>query len=71
MLGTWDIAITVLLMFMVLDYALGLIKGKVHKRLKKWVYWFSEGECNIYSINSGAVCLIAYIISTLFCIKFH
>jgi phage-related holin len=48
-----------LLMFIVLDYVLGLIKGKVHKRLKKWVYWFGEGECNIYSINSSVVCLIA------------
>ena len=32
-LGTWDIAIMVLLMFMALDYTLGLIKGKIHKNL--------------------------------------
>lgn len=32
-LGTWDIAIIVLAMFMSLDYILGLLKGKVNNNL--------------------------------------
>jgi len=32
-LGTWDIAIIVLVMFMSLDYILGLLKGKVNNNL--------------------------------------
>jgi len=57
-LGTWDIAIMVLLMFMALDYTLGLIKGKIHKNLNsKTGFKGLAKKSAIFVVLIVAVCL--------------
>jgi len=57
-LGTWDIAIIVLLMFMALDYALGLIKGKIHSNLNsKTGFKGLAKKSAIFVVLIVAVCL--------------
>nr|WP_312986003.1 phage holin family protein [Clostridioides sp.] len=57
-LGTWDIAIMVLLMFMALDYTLGLIKGKVHRNLNsKTGFKGLAKKSAIFVVLIVAVCL--------------
>ena len=58
MFGTWDIAIMVLLMFMALDYTLGLIKGKIHKNLNsKTGFKGLAKKSAIFVVLIVAVCL--------------
>ncbi len=57
-LGTWDIAIMVLLMFMALDYTLGLIKGKIHRNLNsKTGFKGLAKKSAIFVVLIVAVCL--------------
>ena len=57
-LGTWDIAIMVLLMFMALDYTLGLVKGKIHKNLNsKTGFKGLAKKSAIFVVLIVAVCL--------------
>nr|WP_312214133.1 phage holin family protein [Clostridioides sp.] len=57
-LGTWDIAIIVLVMFMSLDYILGLLKGKVNNNLNsKTGFKGLAKKSAIFVVLIVAVCL--------------